>query len=113
MKKRMSLNERMAVWLQQASSASGYLGRLYLDLKDPLQRERAVEAGAFAREHSRTKRSPVSRSIPPWIGKSSSEGEHIAWLALIEGLLGPTMLVTLGAEGASFAWSAKGSSMRP
>lgn len=64
----LSLNARMAAWLQQASSASGYLGRLYLKRKDPLQWGRALQAGAFARERGRTRRRLVIEPPAPWLG---------------------------------------------
>lgn len=101
MKQTPTMNERMADWIRRASSASNFLRRLYLELKDPIQRERAAAAGAFAREKCRTLRSPVLPFPAPWIGKSGPASERIAWQTLIESLLGMTTLVALGVGSTS------------
>jgi len=93
-----SMHTRMQTWLRQASDASGFLRRLYVALKDPRQRDRAIAAGAFARERCRHMRPTSSYTAHRWIGKASTEAEHIAWLAVIESLLGINILVALGAS---------------
>jgi len=59
-----SMHTRMQTWLRQASDASGFLRRLYVELKDPGQRDRAIAAGAFARERCRGMRPTASCNAP-------------------------------------------------
>ncbi len=91
-----SMHTMMQTWLRQASDASGFLRRLYVELKDPSQRDRAIAAGAFARERCRGMRPIASGKAPRWLGKASTEAEHIAWVAVIESLLGLNILVAIG-----------------
>ena len=86
----------MKSWLHQVNDATGFLRRLYLDLKDPLQRKRAEEAGRFAREKCRSGGKLISTPPRPWIGLSSAEAEQTAWFCAIRGLLGLNILVALG-----------------
>jgi len=90
------LHLKMIPWLQQASAASGFLGRLYTELKDPLQKKRAITAGGYCREQCRRIQPRITHSLSPWIGRPEAVGERAAWQVMIETLLGLTMLVALG-----------------
>ena len=67
----------------------------YGELKDPLQRDRALQAGSFARERTKGLRNRTSLVTPPWTCSEQVQGERMAWLALLEGLLGLNILVAL------------------
>jgi hypothetical protein len=86
----------MATWLSQVKDATAFLKRLYVSLKDGVQRDRADAAGAYARE----RRGPSGRArlnTPcPWLGLPPAAAERAAWLCVIHGLLGLNILVALG-----------------
>jgi len=89
------MHKQMALWVSQVTDATGFLKRLYVALKDPDQRKRAESAGAFARERSRG-RGRVSVLITrPWIGLKPVQSERLAWIGVIQGLLGLNILVAL------------------
>lgn len=96
----------MHLWLIMVRDASGFLRRLYVGLKDPLQRDRAIVAGSYAKERTRRLRVVTNSAMPPWVGVDQVLGERMAWLAVLEGLLGLNMLVSLSRSNDSSAGSA-------
>lgn len=90
------MDAQLATWVTQVTDATGFLKRLYVSLKDPVQRDRAETAGAFARERQRSSRRRLKNPQIPWIGLSSSLAERTAWISAISGLLGLNLLVALG-----------------
>ena len=87
---------QVRAWVTQVHDATGFLKRLYVDLKDPVQKGRAEAAGAYARERQRSAGRLPGSQPAPWIGLPSAEAERIAWIRTIEGLLGLNLLVALG-----------------
>jgi hypothetical protein len=86
----------MATWLAQVKDATAFLKRLYVNLKDHAQRDRAEAAGAYARERCKSIGGRTRITPGPWIGLSSEAAERIAWIHVIHGLLGLNILVAIG-----------------
>jgi hypothetical protein len=101
------MNTQLSNWIAQVYEATGYLKRLYIGLKDPIQRGRAEAAGAYARERYRTTGRRPNLTAPTWIGLPTEQAERAAWIAVIEGLLGLNLLVALGSASSSKAEPAK------
>jgi len=90
------MDAQLATWITQVNDATGFLKRLYVGLKDPVQRDRAELAGAYARERQRSSRRRLTNPQLPWIGLSSELAERTAWASAISGLLGLNLLVAMG-----------------
>lgn len=95
------MDAQLATWITQVNDATGFLKRLYVGLKDPVQRERAETAGAYARERQRSSRRMLKNPQLPWIGLSSDLAERTAWISAISGLLGLNLLVAMGDSSSS------------
>lgn len=87
---------KMASWVSQVNDATGFLKRLYIGLKDRVQRDRAAGAGAFARERSKRLGRGPSTTHRPWLGLPPEQAERVAWICTVRGLLGLNILVALG-----------------
>ena len=96
------MNSQLATWISQVHDATGFLKRLYIGLKDPVQRKRAEAAGVYAREQFRSSsgRNPRVTQFP-WIGLPSEQAERTAWISAVEGLLGLSILVGFGSSSTS------------
>lgn len=90
------MHARMTTWVSQVNDATGFLRRLYTDLKDPDQRARADAAGAFAKEQRRAAGRRPSTTPTPWVGLPADQAERAAWTCAVRGLLGLNLLVALG-----------------
>lgn len=92
------MDTQLTNWIAQVYGATGYLQRLYMGLKDPIQRDRAEAAGTYAQERFRSSGRKPHQAPAPWIGLPSSQSERTAWISAIEGLLGLNLLVALGSS---------------